>query len=93
MNKNFLTKRRNAARMLVIRLLMVVERLNEFRTGKPCIAKVNFMWNVGIGYHRRVDEDSFVEFYIFPFTLVSITTFNLGATVSTVKTANATTST
>lgn len=91
MKKNFLTKRRNAARMLVIRLLMLVERLNEFRTGKPCIAKVNFMWNIGIGYHRRVEENSMVEFYIFPFTLVSITTFNLGATASTVNAANVTT--
>lgn len=92
MNKNFLTKRRNAARMLVLRLLMVVERLNEFRTGKPCIAKVNFMWNIGIGYHCRVEENALVEFYVFPFTLVSITNFNLGATVSTVNAANVTTS-
>lgn len=89
MNKNFLTKRRNAARMLVIRLLMVVERLNEFRTGKRCIAKVDFAWHIGIGYHRRIEDDAMVEFYLFPFTLVSITSFNLGATMPN---ANAATS-
>ena len=67
--------------MATIRLLMVVEQLNEFRTGKRCLAKVNFCWNIGIGYHRRVEENAVVEFYLFPFTIVSITTFSFGYTM------------
>lgn len=73
---------KNFARMATIRLLHVIEQLNEFRTGKRCIAKVAFAWNLGIGYHRRVEENSVVEFYLFPLTIVSITTFHLGATVT-----------
>lgn len=66
---------KNFARRGIIRLLMIVETLNEFRTGKRCIAKAAFAWNLGIGYHRRVDDGAIVEFYLLPFTVVTITTF------------------
>lgn len=82
-----LTKWRNYARFGTIKALMLIERLNEFKTGKRCLAKVYFAWNIGIGYHRRVEENSVTEFYLFPLTLVTITTFNLGASIPTVNTA------
>lgn len=80
-----INKIRNRARMAIVKMLMCVEWLNEFRTGKRCIAKLNFAWNIGIGYHRRIEQDALVEFYIFPFALVTITTFNLGI-ISTLDT-------
>jgi len=67
--------------MGTVKLLHIVETLTEFKTGKRAIAKVSFAWNIGFGYHRRVEENSVVEFYLCPFTLVTITTFSLGGTI------------
>lgn len=72
--------------MAIVRLLIVVEHLNEFRTGKRCLAKVNFCFNLGVGYARRVDDSAMVEFYLLPFTIVSITTFSVGYTMENTTT-------
>ena len=76
--KKFFKLNTNFIRRWTITLLVIIETLNEFRTGKPCLAGVKFCWNIGLGYHRRIEEYSMVEFYLMPFTLVTITTFFKG---------------
>lgn len=75
------TKGRNIARLATVKMLILIETLNEFRTGKRCSANVDFCMNIGVGYHRRIEENAVVEFYLFPFTRVTITTFTVGFTM------------
>lgn len=66
---------KNFARKAMVRLLHVVEVLNEFRTGKPCKASVKACFVIGFGYHSEIQENAKVEHYLFPFTRVTIYTW------------------
>ena len=72
---------RNFARKTIVKLLVAIETMNEFRTGKRCNASANFCLNIGIGYHRTVGEYGMTEFYLMPFTRVSIFTPFIGMTM------------
>lgn len=61
-----------------MKMLILLEFFKTRFTGKLCIAKVDFAWNIGIGYHRRVEDACEVEFYLIPFMIVSITSFPNG---------------
>lgn len=63
--------------MTVVRLLHLIETLNEFRTGKPCKATVDGSFMIGFGYHSTIVENAKVEYYLFPFTRVSIYTWSI----------------
>jgi hypothetical protein len=73
-----LNRANNSIRMLNIRLLRLVEILTEWKTGKGCLAKFSPCFNIGIGYHRFTTERGTFEFYLLPFTRVSVYTPELG---------------
>lgn len=65
----------NFARKAVVRLLHIIETLNEFRTGKPCKAQVTGCPVIGFGYFSTIEENAKVEYYLLPFTRVTIYTW------------------
>jgi hypothetical protein len=57
------------------KLLNIISTLNEFKTGKQCTASVHFGFVLGVGYISVVEDNAVTEIYIFPFTVVKITTY------------------
>lgn len=76
----------NFARRAIVKLLVAIETMNEFRTGKRCNASADLCLNIGIGYHRTVGEYGVTEFYLMPFTRVSIFTPFVGMTIENAAT-------
>lgn len=70
---------KNPARFATVKLLSILQVLKEFKSGKRCVANASFCWNIGFGYHSRVEQDEKIEFYLMPFSIVTVTTFQLGA--------------
>lgn len=61
---------------LIPGLLGWVETLNEFRTGRKAYARSSNCWVFGLGYFKEVTDEGITEYYILPFTKVSIFTPN-----------------
>lgn len=60
------------------RLLTWVETLSELKSGKMCKSWVQFGFVIGFGKFTVHADDGTVEYYVFPFTIVTVFTPHVG---------------
>ena len=61
---------------IINRLLGWLEVLSELRTGRRAYASASNSFTFGLDYFKEVTDEGITEYYILPFTKVSIFTPN-----------------